>query len=275
MKGRILTTILILICPLFAAAGNRVNIRFEGEALAVKDREKVEKVLEYMSDFYYGLDMQDTLDIKILIFKTRKEGYAYMREIRPDDPNFIIMPSDSYFSTGTAGVYLEDSNTAVILGMEKGVDIGMKIIFHEMSHHFTDLVFGYRTAPIWLNEGLAEHFEYISYNKRKGWHSEFPEYAKGQLKSMILLGELDLMGLIDMSSKDFMDKHRYEGQTYYSFAHSVIAVLLSDLPDEMFRKLVSGLVTRPTDREMSDVIGSVYPGGFAAFETRLRDFIMN
>ena len=266
----------ILLLSLFCSvAGVKVNVCYDGEPLSKKNKEKLEFMLAEMSGFYSNLDVDASLDLNLIVFKTQQEGYAYMREIYPNSKQYRKTRSDAYFGSGVAGVYMPSRNTAAILGLEKGIEEGMKVIYHEISHHFTHVIFGKRTPPIWLNEGLAEYFEYLTYRKNKGWYSDFPELGKGKLRTMLMLDELRVKDLLDMPRDEFMAKHRNEGQTYYTLSHAVIAVIIAEFSAEQLREFMSRMVLRNTDMMPSDVLSSIYSGGITSFELKLQEFIMN
>lgn len=270
----ILSIVALCLWPVDSFAG-LVNVSYEGENLSAKNLSKIDMMLNHMSDFYSGFEVKETIDVTLKVFKTQDEGYAYMRGLYPNSTQYRKTTSSSYFGFGVAGVYMPATKTAAILGIEKGIDAGLKVIYHELSHHFTRLVFGRRNPPIWFNEGLAEYFEHLVYSKKKGWISEFPELDKGKLRTMIMLDELNVRNLLDMSHMEFMSRHRHEGQTYYSFSYAVVSVLLSELSDDAFRDFVGRMVRRPTDVKTSDILAAVFPGGFTAFESSIQKFIMN
>lgn len=270
----ILSIVASCLWPAVSFAG-LVNVRYEGERLSARNLDKIDMMLDHMSDFYSGLDIKDTIDVTLKVFKTQEEGYAYMRSIYPNSTQYRKTASSSYFGSGVSGVYMPGTKIAAILGIEKGIDLGIVVIYHELSHHFTRLVFGRRNPPVWFNEGLAEYFEHLVHSKKKGWISEFPEFDRGKLRTMLMLDELDVRSLLDMSHKEFMNRHRHEGQNYYSLSYAVVSVLLSELSFDAFRDFVDEMVSRSTDVKISDILAAVFPGGFSAFESSLNKFIMN
>ncbi|MBE6250029.1 MAG: hypothetical protein E7111_00055 [Bacteroidales bacterium] len=275
---------LMLFCVLFLgqsafsqdnAYSNNVglDIIYEGESLSARNIEKIERMSEYMTDFYSKLGLSDDLQIHLKVFKTQEEGYGYINSIYPDRKQYRKTRSDEYFGTGTSGLYIPKMQTAVILGLEQGIDRGVRVIFHELSHHFTRRLFENRTPPIWLNEGLAEHFESMTYSKKNGWTSDVSDMEKGRLRTLYMLGELDLEGLFDMSRNEFMAKHKNEGQVYYSFAHVAVVVLMKNLDHSELAVLMSRLDNRSTDVIQSSVVSDLFPGGMEAYKRAVYEFI--
>lgn len=250
-----------------------VNVNYEGEPLNGKNILKIEQMLGYMSDFYTSLNVHDTLDVTLIIFKTQEEGYEYMRKLYPKSSRYRKTASNSYFGSGVGGVYMPDRKTAVVLGIEKGVDRGLNVVYHELSHHFTHILFNKINPPIWFNEGLAEYFEHARYTKKKGWYVDFPDFAKGKLRTMHMLGEIDLKSLLDIDRKNFMGKQYNEGQNYYSFAFAAVTILYEKLPQDKFGAMVSRLVDRNTESSIAEIVNEVYEGGISAFERDFTSFI--
>lgn len=250
-----------------------LNIHLDGEPLSSKNKEKLEQMSAYMSEFYSSLGLDECLDVRLVIFKSKEEGYEYMRGIYPDKKAYQTTASDEYFKTGYGGVYMPANKTAVILGLEQGMERGLSVIFHEISHHYTRLLFGKRTPPVWFNEGLAEHFENMRFSKKKGWISDVSDFDRGKLKTMNMIGELEVEDLFDMTHKQFIQKLRNEGNMFYAFSHVAVVVLMDNLERESFKELISRLVSRKTDEKVSEIVGEVYPGGLNAYKKALHEFI--
>ena len=272
----------IILIPVFALlAGTmllaqdmaELNIQYEGDKLSEKNIAKIEQMAEHMTDFYSAFGLGERVDVKLMIFRKKDEGYAYMRSIYPDSKSYQRTTSDEYFKTGLAGVYMPSRQTAVVLGMEQGIERGLSVIFHEISHHFTRLMFGKRTPPVWLNEGLAEHFEYMKFSRKKGWTSDVSDFDKGKLRTMYMLGELTVEDLFDLTHKDFKQKLRNEGNMFYAFSHVAVVVLMENLDKETFSQLISRLISRKTDQKTSMIVSELYPGGLDEYKKAIYEFI--
>lgn len=277
MKRIILLSICAWITGMTAFAQDgpmaELNIQFEGEKLSAKNIEKIERMAEHMTDFYSSFGLKEKIDVSLMIFKKKDDGYEYMRSIYPDNKTYRRTNSDDYFKTGLAGVYMPSRKTAVILGLEQGMDRGLSVIFHEISHHFTRLMFGKKTPPIWLNEGLAEHFEYMRFSKKKGWTSDVSDFDKGKLRTMYMLGELTVEDLFDLTHRDFKLKLRNEGDMFYAFSHVAVVVLMDNLDKETFSKLIHRLINRKTDQKISSIVSDLYPGGLDGYKKAIYEFI--
>ena len=276
---------LILMLSLFAAidifaqdtlsspSSTQLHIEYEGEELSDKNIAKIKSMSQYMTDFYSDLGLRENLDVRLVIFKTKTEGYEYMRTLYPDDETYKRSKSDEYFKTGYDGFYIPASKTAVILGLESGIDRGLSVIFHEISHHFTRMLFNRVTPPVWVTEGLAEHFENMRYVKKKGWISEVSDSDKGKLRTMCMIGELDVTDLLDLSHSEFRQKLRNEGDMFYAFSHAAVVVMMNQLDSETFLLLIDEMSKRNTDQKVSEIVSEIYPGGLEAYRRDLNQFI--
>lgn len=262
--------VLTVLLPLLAFAQG--HIRYSGDPLPIKSVEAVEQMMDYMYEFYAGIGLRENFVVELRTFKEQKEGYKFMRQLYPDKPEYQVHPKDKTYGGSIGGIYIPKQKMSIILGMEHGADKALGLIYHELSHHYTRSVFAKRNPPIWLNEGLAEHFQSLKKTKN-GFIPVFPEYIKGKIRTMYMLGELDLVNFFDLSQTEFYKIHRQEGQYYYGLSHAVVATLMQNLPSEKFSYLVNCIVERDTSQKLSGFVENIYPGGIEALEKDLLDFV--
>lgn len=271
MMRKLILSILLFFIPMISHS--HVRITYTGDPLPKKAVEKIEAMIGYMGGYYSALGLTGSMDVELKVFKTKKEGYRYMRSLYPGDQRYIEQPHDKTMGGGVGGVYIPARKMAVVLGMEHGTDAAISLIDHEMSHHFTRMLFANSMfAPVWLNEGLAEHFGALRV-KKSGVVSEFPHADRGKVKTMIMLGDLNLPKFLDFTQKEFSQMHRYEGQTCYSLAHVIVTVLMENLSTQQMGELVEVLKKRKRDDKVSSLVDSVYPGGLQSLEKGILEFV--
>ena len=56
-----------------------LNIHLDGEPLSSKNKEKLEQMSAYMSEFYSSLGLNECLEVRLVIFKSKEEGYEIGR----------------------------------------------------------------------------------------------------------------------------------------------------------------------------------------------------
>ena len=267
----LILSILLFFIP--TVSFSQVRITYTGDPLPKKAVEKIESMMGYMGGYYSALGLNGSIDVELKVFKSKKEGYRYMRSLYPGDQRYIEQPHDKTMGGGIGGVYTLARKMAVVLGMEHGTDAAISLIDHEMSHHFTGMLFsGSMFAPVWLNEGLAEHFGALRV-KKSGVVSEFPHADRGKVKTMIMLGDLNLSKFLDFTQKEFSQMHRNEGQTCYSLAHVIVAVLMENLATDRMGELVEVLKKRKRDDKVSSLLDSFYPGGLQSLEKGILEFV--
>lgn len=248
------------------------HITYTGDPLPDKSREMIGQMVDHMFEFYNRIGIKEVFTVELKTFKDKGDGYRYMRGIYPDNPDYQVNVKDKTYGGRVGGVYMPSRKQAVILGMEKGVAEALPMIYHELSHHFTRTVFEKINPPIWLNEGLAEYFESLKRTK-KGYRAVFPEYIKGKVRTMHMLGELDLENFFNLSQSEFYKIHKEEGQYYYGLSHAVVATMMQNLGHQEIVSLVLKIKGRDTSQKISDFVEQLYPGGVKGLEEDLIVFV--
>lgn len=262
-------TIALGIINTMYAAG---HIKYSGDPLPDKSREMINQMVDYMFDFYNRIGINEVFTVELKTFKDKGEGYKYMRGVYPNNPDYQVNIKDKTYGGRISGVYIPTKKQAVILGMEKGVAEALPVIYHELSHHFTRTVFEKRNPPIWLNEGLAEYFESLK-NTKKGFKAVFPAYIKGKIKTMHMLGELDLENFFNLSQSEFYKIHKEEGQYYYGLSHAIVATMMQNMDAGEMKSLIVKIKNRDTSQKISGFVNELYPGGIEALEEDLISFV--
>lgn len=174
--------IFLLFFPVFFFCGllhaQTVKVEYGGDPLPGKDRKKIEQFLQHEVDFYSQFGLPDTLSLQLYVFENRREAINYLESIN------VSLPIKA------SGAYSPKLQKAVILGRENGRERSLAIIYHELSHHFVSQILDKR-PPSWLNEGLSEYFEHCTIHKKAVRHT-FTEYEQGRVRTMYMLGEVNL-----------------------------------------------------------------------------------
>ena len=170
----------------------------------------------------------------------------------------------STFSSDGVGPVSYTHLKAVILGRENGRERSLAIIYHELSHHFVSQILGKR-PPSWLNEGLSEYFEHCTIHKKAVRHT-FTEYEQGRVRTMYMLGEVNLPTFLNSSQGKFMKQQMTDEQYSYILSHALVTFWIESVPREIFKKFISVLQNKNDPSTVSEQINLVYPGGFQQFE---------
>lgn len=246
----------LAICDLLPA--QTVLVEYGGDPLPDKDRKKIEEILRYEVNFYSQFGLPDTLNIQLYVFEDRKDAVAFLEGM-----NVFLHPNIN-------GVYLPKQQKAVILGREKGRERSLGIIYHELSHHFIRQILGTH-PPMWVNEGLSEYFEHCKITK-KGVQHTFTDYERGRIRTMYMLGEVDLPAFLNINRDTFMKQQRTDEQYAYILSHALITFWIEKVPRQTFKEYISALQNKKDYSVVAEQIDHVYPGGFQQFEVDFADF---
>ena len=256
MRTLCLLLLLFISCSWLQA--QTANIEYHGDPLPEKDKRKIEQILHHEVNFYSQFGLPDTLRIQLYVFEDRKEAQAYLEEINVPCP------------MATSGIYIPKLQKAVILGREAGRERSLMVIYHELSHHFVRQILG-NIPPSWINEGLSEYFEHCDITK-KGVRHTFTEYEQGRIRTMYMLGEVDLLQFINSNSSNFMKRQRTDEQYSYILSHALVTFWVDKVPIDIFKKLIAVLQKTKDTSKVSECIEQVYPGGFKVFEQDFTNF---
>lgn len=251
----ILLLILLMAYGLCSFADGRLYIEYGGNALTEKERMQIDRMMDYQMEFYDMFGLKDSLRVRLTVFDERSEGMFYLDTIGISKYNPL---------KNVDALYMHHRKEAVILGMDKDRKKMLTVIYHELSHYFTREVAGV-SPPVWLTEGLSEYFEHCEVG-RKGVEHSMTSYEKGRIRTMYMLGEVNLRKFVDSDRTLFMKKQRTDEQYAYILAHALVTFLIENVSRQVFADFI-GLLRDKTDRsKVSEKISRVYSGGLDAFE---------
>ena len=144
-----------------------------------------------------------------------------------------------------------------------------KIIIHELTHHLSRQTI--KRLPGWLNEGLSKYFENCELGK-KGLKHTLGDYERGRIRTMYMLGEVDLKSFIDNTNGDFRKKLLTDESYAYVLSHALVTFGLEVAEKEFMENFIALLNKKMTGVRYSQLIDAVYPGGFMQFERDFTDF---
>lgn len=253
----------LLLCAALASCfvllAQNSRIRYAGDPLSDKDRAWIERFATAEVEFYEGLGMEDTINLQLTVFDKKQDAWDYLDSIKV-----------TLTSLYTAGLYIPGRQEMVILGREKWKEQTPKVIIHELAHHLTRLTVK-KGLPGWLNEGLSEYFEHCELGK-KGLKHTLDTYVRGRIRTMYMLGEVDLKGFIDLSPVVFKKKLLTDEQYGYILSHAIVTFGLEEAEKDFMKNLVALLNEAKGKVRFSDLVGAAYPGGFAHFEQDFSKF---
>ena len=243
------------------ATAQCLKIEYAGNALSKKEQQLVEQMMVYQIKFYRLFGLRDSLKVKLTVFNERSVAEFYLDKIGVSKNNSI---------KNINGLYSSRRKEAVIMEMDKNRKKGLSVIYHELSHYLTREITG-TNPPMWLSEGLSEYFENCEVGK-KGIRHSMTAYEKGRIRSMYMLGEVNLRNFVDADWNLFMKKQRTDEQYAYILAHALTTFMLENVSRQLFSDFITLLQDKTDRAKVSEKIARVYPDGFEAFETDFEKF---
>lgn len=205
--------------------------------------------------FYSSFGLPDTLRVRLTVFIDREDGLDYLDSLGVGK----VQPLQN-----VGGLYNNHRREAVILGLKEEEPGSLSTIYHELSYFLTRQVLK-NNPPAWLMDGLGEYFEHCNLGKRGVKHS-LDTYEKGRIRTMYMLGEVNLKEFVDAGRKKFMKQQRTDEQSAYILAHALVTFLIEKMPRSLLVDLFASFDDKTNLAPVSEKIGLVYPGGFAVFE---------
>lgn len=252
----------LLLCVIFvaccSAAAQNLRISYAGNSLPEKDKAWIEHFLTFELEFYAWFGLKDTTDLRMTVFEKRQDAWDYLDSIKV-----------RLSSLQTAGLYIPNRKEAVVLGREKWRERSSKVIIHELAHHLSRQTI--KKLPGWLNEGLSEYFEHCELDK-KGLKHTFGTYERGRMRTMYMLGEVDLKSFIDNTRGDFHKKLLTDESYAYVLSHALVTFGLEVAEKGFMENFIALLNKEMKGVCYSQLIDDIYPGGFVQFEYDFADF---
>lgn len=230
----------------------QLEISYAGDELPAKEKEWIECFLAEEVAFYVRLGLKDTTCLQLTVFDKKQAALYYLDSIQ------VALPS-----LNVSGLYIPRRKEVVILGREKWRERSSKIIVHELAHHLTRRTI--QRVPGWLNEGLSEYWEHCEWGK-KGLKHTLGDYERGRLRTMYMLGEVDLKSFVDNADGSFRKKLHTDESYAYILSHALVTFVLEKAEADYLAKLVALLNQQKAGARSSLLIETTYPGGFAQFE---------
>lgn len=257
MKRLLYICLLLISCCEVSA--QYLQVKYAGDPLPEKDKIWIERFLNYEIDFYSQFGLSDTTNLQLTVFDKKQDALDYLDSIG------VALPF-----LKTSGLYLSRRKEAIILGREKWRQESAKIIIHELTHHLSLQTM--KWLPGWLNEGLSEYFEHCELGK-KGLKHTLGTYECGRIRTMYMLGEVDLKSFVDNTHGDFHKKLHTDEHYAYILSHALVTFCIEKAEKDFMKNLLSSLNSKSGKRiSYRERINSIYPGGFGQFERDFSDF---
>ncbi len=201
-----------------------------------------------------GVSQLNHITLNLKLFDDKGRFNTYKKKVAP--------------GMGTAGgFYISRLNEASVFTSNDDQRM-YDVTRHEATHAIVAGALG--SAPIWLNEGLAEYFEDLTF---KNGMTRIVKPDESHLK---LLSKTSLPGLknhFSMSSEQWYDE---PGKTKnYALGWSLVYFLMSSDRDRQFLKYMLDHLAYNYCKPFSEIayINKYYPGGLSGFEKNWKKWL--
>lgn len=241
-------SVLFVILIWHSASSQDVIITLNDCEISDFDSEQVKKVYTFQRDFYKSIFSLADVNTYVELFGDFEEYKHYQRLV-------------SKTSKSNSGFVSSNLNAAVIYKKKDYVNV----INHELSHLILNQPFP--DCPKWLDEGLAEYFEYFQF-KDEERQLRLQYHKIGRVVNWIEEDKIKLSKFIKQSDDTWNSKNRKPN--FYSSSVSYCLVLFM-MEKGVLKELLQASVT---EKSFEKQIKKKYPGGFESFKTDFQAYIL-
>lgn len=212
---------------------------------------------------WFGWDPQPNRPIKIKIFGNYIDFEKYQIEKQQGH-----VTNRSHYSPSRREV--------VMLGTEF-TDATLSVLFHECSHAIFHMEVA--SGPKWINEGLAEVFEFSKAQRNKvkvGYNKEWVEIIKHKLREGSLLSFKEYLNI---PSRGWSEESARVERSYYTVAWSMMRFLVStEQGKNSLKKDIIDIKDRKNNPwwqkgRLTEIFDKHYPGGIGKLDADWRKWI--
>jgi len=230
-----------------------------GIPISKRDSAQIVTMIHYQMDFYNKIYPIDSAHVRLKIF---------------DDSTKYIIARNNTIIPVTAGIgvmsgfFSHRDSIAYVWRPHQRRNEQLPLIYHEIAHYFTHLLFPGKYQPKWLNEGLSRYFQYSERTRRKGTIHHLDSYTRRQIKTMIELKTLDLNNVMRLSHNFFLRTQTNNQSIVGTVAHGMVYFLI----EENFNQFKAMVLEIKNGKSSFEAIDATYPGGFVQFEADFMNY---
>ena len=139
---------------------------------------------------------------------------------------------------------------------------------HEATHVIVNGAFG--SMPVWLNEGLAEYFEQLRFQRTM---LRIIDLNPGHLRRLSRFNRISLSSYFNLTAKQWYSESNKHFN--YALGWSIVYFLMSSRHDKQFLRYLLDHLGHHYCKPFSDIdyINKHYPGGFKQFEKNWKQWL--
>jgi tetratricopeptide (TPR) repeat protein len=206
----------------FQIVGNASEKDLQGIFYSIDQLETV------FSKIFDRVKTQDIVSTNLIVFKNDKD----FKPFKPIENGQLKDWVAGYFQPG------EDVNY-IALSAKENKENTNSTIFHEYTHSLVNNYFGQENVPPWINEGLAEYFEYLEIKKKGKIILGSPRFSHAPFDKTFQI--MPLVKFLKIDYKSLRNKNEKEIESFYAQSWLLIHYILNGNNDNRTEKLKSFL----------------------------------
>lgn len=240
MRFRLLFLWLLLAGNALCAQKVRYNV--QACTLSVTDKSKIQSVVEFEAAYF--AEVFGPKKVPALTVNVYGERKLYKKRNPPPG-------SQGFYPPGTRMVYVLYSAAY------------LNTCYHESSHVMFDVFAKHK--PTWINEGVAEYFEFAKVDSAGTVSIYAPKWRKTAMREIVSGGELKISGLLDRKYRWF---HSWRESRNYSLSWGIVYYLMTEHRDT-FGTILYRI---GTGTDSAKAINDAYTGGVEQLEKDLVEY---
>jgi hypothetical protein len=240
----------------FDAIAQNFTLDDPDDLFTKKEKTVFETAVNYEAAFYNRIFTEKNIDFSQIKFTVTSSYLQYM---------YYLSQAGGAVHQNSAGVYFPAKQELVVCKDKKYKDTFLKTCFHEMSHAFLHLHTGEKSIPAWLNEGLAEYLEQMTFSSKK-INQQISAYHLARVKTLIEIKEINLSEFVNWHYDKFSAASFTQEGYGYTIGYCMVLFMMQK--DE--NQAITIIQNLAGSTSSIDVFDKYYEGGFAQFE---KDFI--
>jgi len=237
---------IILIC--ISGISQDINITLLKSEISDSDALQIRKVYELERDYYFSVFEKFNKDVGVELYGDFEEYKHYQSLISKNSK------SNSGFSSSLLDV-------AIIYKKKDYINV----VNHELSHLI--LQESLPNCPKWLDEGLAEYFEYFQFDENH-YQLRLQFHKIRRVAKWIKINKVKLSKFIKQSDETWIEKNKKPD--FFSSSVSYCLVLFMQEKNILKQLLKSSM----NEKSYKKIIENSYPKGFENFQTDFESHIL-
>jgi|TARA_B100001964_G_C14178724_1_gene575128 hypothetical protein len=243
-----LTSVLFLLS--FVAYGYELKFDKVNCDITASEDSMINAVIDYEIEFYGSVfELDEDLEIKVKLFGDFDEYKKFQKE-------------NGSTASSNSGSYLGKIKTIIVYKKDGWI----RTIFHEVSHRI--LRSAYNKPPKWINEGLAEYFEYIEVIGGE-FEVTTQSHKRKRLVRWVSEDNIDLDDFFGWTNDEWRSRSNKKNEFISSTLSWGVVYFMMQKDENLIKKMLKSLSEKNSSKT---TINYNYPGGISDLSADINKF---